>query len=267
MAEPRRDAALAAFKKTFRELAPYKHRYEVFKDFVTMAACSLHNSIDKEPTREEEYLRIIAGYKKPDQEAFGKLLGCLIEAIDPEPRDILGPLYMELEIANKDAGQFFTPPELSELMANLTFVGELSKLDTQPFITAGEPACGAGGMILALIKVMIAQGYNPSQHIWVQCIDVDRMAALMCYTQLSLWNVPAEVIVGNTLSWEIREVWYTPAHHLGLWKYRLRRKTESCDVEASTPEQPTPPPKAGATSSSSKIETPELKPAQLGFDF
>ncbi|MBM1797270.1 N-6 adenine-specific DNA methylase, partial [Sulfitobacter geojensis] len=43
-----RDAAIAAFKKTFRELAPYKHRYEVFKDFVTMAACSLHNSIHKE---------------------------------------------------------------------------------------------------------------------------------------------------------------------------------------------------------------------------
>ncbi|WP_420011059.1 hypothetical protein [Tateyamaria sp.] len=39
----------------------------------------------------------------------------------------------------------------------------------------------------------------------------------------ALWNVPAEVIVGNTLSWDIREVWYTPAHHLGLWKHRLRR--------------------------------------------
>jgi hypothetical protein len=54
-----RDTALAEFKKTFRELAPYKHRYEVFKDSVTMAACSLHNSIWKEPTREEEYLRLI----------------------------------------------------------------------------------------------------------------------------------------------------------------------------------------------------------------
>jgi hypothetical protein len=37
-----RETALAYFKKTFRELAPYKHRYEVFKDFVTMAAYSLH---------------------------------------------------------------------------------------------------------------------------------------------------------------------------------------------------------------------------------
>ncbi|MBM1691599.1 N-6 DNA methylase [Sulfitobacter geojensis] len=265
-----RDAAIAAFKKTFRELAPYKHRYEVFKDFVTMAACSLHNSIHKEPAREEEYLRIIAGYKKPDQEAFPKLMGLLIAALDEEPRDILGPLYMELEIANKDAGQFFTPPELSELMANLIFGDALSRLETQPFITAGEPACGAGGMILALVKVMIAQGYNPSQHLWVQCIDVDRMAALMCYTQLSLWNVPAEIIVGNTLSWDIREVWYTPAHHMGLWKYRLHRIENSTEVEISATEGPVhkaPPPEPSTPLTSRTPEPPAVKPSQLGFDF
>lgn len=269
MAHPGSDTALAAFKKTFRELAPYKHRYEVFRDFVTMAACSLHNSLHKEPTREEEYLRIIAAYKKPDQEAFPKLFGCLIEALDEEPRDILGPLYMELEIANKDAGQFFTPPELSELMANLTFGDELSKLESQPFITAGEPACGAGGMVLALVKVMIGAGHNPADKLWVQCIDVDRLAALMCYIQLSLWNVPAEVIVGNTLSWDIREVWYTPAHHLGLWKYRLRRKDESLEVAGSTTEQPpypSPEPVAAAPTSQ-QTDTPAVKPTQLGFDF
>lgn len=266
MAHPRRDAALAAFKKTFRELAPYKHNYEVFRDFVTMAACSLHNAVHKDPVREEEYLRIIAGYKKPDQMAFPKLLGQLIEALDSEPRDILGPLYMELEIANKDAGQFFTPPELSELMANLTFGDMLGKLETQPFITAGEPACGAGGMILALVKVMIDKGYNPSEHLWVQCIDVDRNAALMCYTQLSLWNVPAEIIVGNTLSWDIREVWYTPAHHLGLWKYRLRRNDENLEVEISAtkrPSQDAPTP----SSPPRQTDSPKIKPSQLGFDF
>jgi type I restriction-modification system DNA methylase subunit len=269
MADPRRDAAIAAFKKTFRELAPYKHRYEVFRDFVTMAACSLHNSVHKDPAREEEYLRIIADYKKSDREAFPKLLGCLIEALDPEPRDILGPLYMGLEIANRDAGQFFTPPELSELVANLTFAGELRKLECQPFITAGEPACGAGGMILSLVKVMIRAGHDPARTLWVQAIDVDRMAALMCYVQLSLWNVPAEVIVGNTLSWDIREVWYTPAHHLGFWKYRLARNAESLEVEQSAPEQPSgqAPEPAVAAPTSRHLDASAVKPSQLGFDF
>ena len=264
-----RDAAFAAFKKTFRELAPYKHRYEVFRDFVTMAATSLHNSLHKDPAREEEYLGIIAGYKKPDQEVFPKLMADLVAALDHEPRDILGPLYMELDIANKDAGQFFTPPELSDLMANLTFGDALSRLETQSFITAGEPACGAGGMILALIKVMIAHGYNPSQHLWVQCIDVDRLAALMCYVQLSLWNVPAEVIVGNTLSWDIREVWYTPAHHMGLWKYRLRRNAESLEVVSSATERRSHHVANAAkpVSTPNRPEPPAVKPSQLGFDF
>lgn len=261
-----RVAAVAAFKKTFRELAPYKHRYEVFRDFVTMAACSLHNSFHKDPAREEEYLRIIGDYKKPDQLAFSKLLGCLVAALDEDPRDILGPLYMELEIANKDAGQFFTPPELSELMANLTFKDELSKLENQPFLTAGEPACGAGGMILALVKVLTSAGYDPAQKLWVQAIDVDRMAALMCYIQLSLWNVPAEVIVGNTLSLEIREVWYTPAHHMGLWKYRLRRKKGSTEVTPD-PKKQTPEPVVTTPVPEEPKPSPVSTSAQLGFDF
>lgn len=187
-------------------------------------------------------------------------------ALDEEPRDILGPLYMELEIANKDAGQYFTPPELSELMAQMTFAQELDKLDTQAFITAGEPAAGTGGMILALVKVMITAGHNPAEKLWVQAIDVDRMAALMCYIQLSLWNVPAEVIVGNTLSWDIREVWYTPAHHLGLWKYRLHRKEGSTEV-APAPKGQAPEPVV--TALASEEPKPELvtTPTQLGFDF
>ncbi len=266
MAKPSRDAALAAFKQTFRQLAPYRHRYEVFRDFVTMAACSLHNSFHKDEAREEEYLRIIGQYKPDDQQAFPKLLAQLVVALDEEPRDILGPLYMELEIANKDAGQFFTPPELSELMARMTFAQELDKLETQPFITAGEPAAGAGGMILALVKVIITAGHNPAENFWVQAIDVDRLAALMCYIQLSLWNVPAEVIVGNTLSWDIREVWYTPAHHLGLWKYRLRRKEDSTEVAPASKDQAAERATTAATATESK-PAPVTMPTQLGFDF
>lgn len=259
MAESSRDAAVAAFKKTFHHLAPYRHRYEVFRDFVTMAACSLHNAIHQDPQREEEYLTIIGQYKPDDQKVFPTLMGLLVEALEPEPRDILGPLYMELEIGNKDTGQFFTPPELSELMARMSFTPELDKLETQPFITVGEPAVGAGGMVLALVKVMTEAGYNPADRLWVQAIDVDRTAALMCYVQLCLWHVPAEVIVGDTLRLDFHEVWYTPAHHLGLWKYRLRRKEGSKEVEPAPAQQAADPvPETPASVST---------PTQLGFDF
>lgn len=236
--------ARAAFIRSFKQLAPYKHRYEVWKDFVTMAACALHNGFFPEQSREDEYLQIIAQYKTDDQETIPTMLANLIVMLEAEPCDVLGPLYMELELANKDAGQFFTPPEISEMMARLTFSDQLAKLDDQPFITMHEPACGAGGMVLALVKVLIEAGHNPAERIWVQCIDVDRLAALMCYIQLTLWHVPAQVIVGNTLSWEHREVWYTPAHHLGFWDNKLaRRDTEtSASKKQVDPEQAPPAP-------------------------
>ena len=155
------------------------------------------------------------------------MLACLIKTLQTEPRDVLGPMYMELEIANKDAGQFFTRPELSELMARVNCDEQLSILNDQPFITLAEPACGAGGMVLAFVKVLIDAGHNPAEKLWVQCNDVDRLAALICYIQLTLWHVPAQVIVGNTLSGKQREVWYTPAHHLGFWDSRLRKRQEA----------------------------------------
>lgn len=231
--------ARAAFLRSFKQLAPYKHRYEVWRDFVTMAACSLHNGFFKDQTREDEYLQIIAAYKPEDQQQFPLLLACLINILQTEPRDVLGPLYMELGIANKDAGQFFTPPELSELMARINCGEQLSALDDQPFITLAEPACGAGGMVLAFVKVLIEAGHNPADKLWVQCIDVDRLAALMCFIQLTLWHVPAQVIVGNTLSGEHREIWYTPAHHLGFWDSRLRKRRNG---EAGHDHEPPAPP-------------------------
>jgi len=241
MANPSQGEAQAAFRKTFRDIARHKHRYDVFRDFVTLAACSLHNALLKEESREQEYLQIIGGYNAPDQQAFPKLLGQLVQILEAEPRDVLGPLYMELEIASKDQGQFFTPPELSELMARMNFGDQLVALKDKPFITLAEPACGAGGMVLACVKVMLAHGMNPAERLWVQCIDVDRTAALMCYIQLTLWNVPAEVIVGNTLSWELREVWYTPAHHQGSFPHKLRCRAEEDDPGASdTPDTPDP---------------------------
>lgn len=153
---------------------------------------------------------------------FGRLLGILVALLDAEPKDILGQLYMSLELGNTNTGQFFTPPEVSELMARITF-GDGTEHANKPFITLCEPACGAGGMVLAFVKVMLEKGWNPVDHVWVQAQDIDRTAALMCYLQLALWHVPAAVVVGNTIAVESREVFYTPAHYLGFWPSKLAR--------------------------------------------
>ncbi|GBQ21633.1 hypothetical protein AA12717_0951 [Gluconacetobacter sacchari DSM 12717] len=49
----------------------------------------------------------------------------------------------------------------------------------------------------------------------VTAIDVDPRAAHMAFVQFSLLHIPATVIVGNSLTLETREYWFTPAHILG----------------------------------------------------
>jgi hypothetical protein len=193
-------------------------------------------------------------------------LAVLVELLEPEPRDILGGLYMELELGNDNTGQFFTPPEISLMMAQMLYGDQLREID-QPFITLSEPACGAGGMVLAFAKVMMSHGYNPAYKLWVQCTDIDRVAALMCYLQLSLWHIPAEVVVGNTLMLEVREVFYTPAHYLNGWDMRLHyQKTK--ELITSTPEP--------SQSQAAEVEKPKptetenkslIKGENLQFDF
>ena len=213
----------AEFIKTFNAIAQHKHRYAVFSDFVIMSAISLHNAVNKIDSLEKEYLEIINQYSESERKEFPKLFACLVGLLDTKPVDVLGALYMELELGNKNTGQFFTPSSISEMMAQINYDTELRELD-KPFITLSEPACGAGGMVLAFANVMISYKHNPAEKLWVQCIDIDRVAALMCYLQLSLWNIPAQVIVGNSLSFELREQYFTPAHYVYGWDAKLRWK-------------------------------------------
>ena len=231
-----RHPAWGQFVNAFNGIARHRHRYEVFRDFVTMAAISLHNAIRKDEKLEAEYLVIVKRYSREEVTEIGGLLTRLVLLMDAEPRDVLGPLYMELELGNTNTGQFFTPHEISELMARITYGEELKTLD-KPFITVSEPACGAGGMVLAFVNVMRSHGHNPAERLWVQAQDIDRTAALMCYLQLSLWHIPAVVIVGNTMAMEAREVFYTPAHYLGPWEYRLRRRDDEESAQEETPSQ------------------------------
>jgi len=125
-------------------------------------------------------------------------------------------------------------------------------------------------MVLAVVKTLIGAGYDPARALWVQAWDIDRLAALMAYVQLSLWNVPAEIVVGNTLSLEVREVWRTPAHHLGFWSSKLAAEPR---LTPTAPEEPVAaaaqraePPRAGETATPSLPADLPANPTQLSFD-
>ena len=75
--------------------------------------------------------------------------------------------------------------------------------------------------MLAKVKCVIDGGFNPAKHLYMEGTDIDRLVALMCYVQLSLWNVPGRVFVGDSLTLKMREMWITPAYVHGAWYRKL----------------------------------------------
>ena len=136
------------FLDLFQTIAIQEHRYKVFRDWVTMAAIALNNSIHKDPDLEEEYLHLIRAYQKDDQLKLTHLLALLVMALEEGIQDVLGNVYMQLDLGSKHVGQFFTPYSVSLAMAKLTFEPPLTQSNLP--ITIHEPACGSGSMILAL---------------------------------------------------------------------------------------------------------------------
>lgn len=248
-----------ALIKLLRDASRRRNLYDVFDDFVTMAAIAVANAVDlrQREAREAEYMRLVGRYERDELLLFPQMLAITTEALEAEARDFLGEVFGELELGNAARGQFFTPSELCRVMASLT-VGSAEELrtlvDQRGYIRVHEPACGAGAMLIAFAEEFAARGFSRSRQLHVVAIDVDRRAALMCYLQLSLLGIPAEIIVGNALTLECREQWFTPVHIIEGWTWRLARTggaasdVEKAEVPAGDePACITAPPSAAAS--------------------
>lgn len=210
------------FVSLFNQTAPNENRWQVFSDFVHMAACSLYNAMHKDEDFEADYMRRVGRYSREDANNMSRLLAEVIEGLEFCPTDFLGQIFMNLELGNARHGQFFTPYHVSHMMAQVTLGDGLSVLTSgeRDFITVSDPACGAGGMIVAMAEAMLEAGFNPQKQMMVYCVDIDPVAAMMCYIQLSLMGIPAIVAIGNSLTVEIKREMATPMFVLGHWHHR-----------------------------------------------
>ena len=199
--------------------------WDVFSDFVEMSAISLSNAVDlnHREEREKRYLQIVKKYNKEELLKFPELLGMLVGKMEEGPADYLGQLFHDLELHNKYKGQFFTPYPLCKMMAKIIITSPDKIIEEKGFITASEPCCGSGAMIIALADVMREGGINYQQQLHVTAVDLDTRCVHMTYLQLSLMHIPAIIVHGNTLSLEEFAHWYTPAHILDLWNFKLKR--------------------------------------------
>lgn len=213
--------------------------WSVWSDFVEMSAIALSNAVDyrQRERREARYLQIVKRYERADVDRFCRALAMATMAMEAAGfADVLGQTFMELELGNKWAGQFFTPYPVCQLMAKMQVGdGMHALIQESGFVTANDPAVGGGAMLIALAEAMQDEGINYQKHLHATAQDIDAKAAHMAYIQLSLLHVPAVVVVGNSLAVEQREVWLTPAHVLGGWTSRLRGRSP-----ANAPPPPDP---------------------------
>lgn len=205
------------------------HRHsEVFDDFLELAFCALakttHAPDSPEATAlEARYMRLVGAREPEYVRAMPELLA-LAEIGLQEPCDFLGVVSGELGALSSQAGQFFTPYEVSSLCARMTLDAEhiSGAIAEKGWVDINEPACGAGGMVLAAADVLAELGFDPATQMRVLAIDVSLTAFRMAYVQLALRGIPATVVHGNTISLESFAEEVTPAmldfrkHHFAL---------------------------------------------------
>ncbi len=195
----------------------------VFEDFCSMAAAAIRNRVDRHghQAREDEYERTRSHYTGAQVDRFAEALAFVTLELDAQPRDVLGETYMQLGIANRDQGQFFTPYSVAQLIASMQVADASAQLLTRPFLTVYDPACGAGAMVIAMVQALAAQGIEYQTKVHVTADDISSIAVHMAYVQLSLLGVPAVVNRRNSLTLEHFDTWPTPAHVLGGWARKL----------------------------------------------
>jgi len=95
-------------------------------------------------------------------------------------------------------------------------------------------------MVIALAHEMRELGINYQQHPHVTAVDVDPKCVHMAYVQFALLHIPAVIVHGNAPSLEECGRWYTPAHILDGWTWKLRREAEGAHEIQGIPETPKP---------------------------
>lgn len=166
--------------------------YEIFADWVKCMALAFANQVIFDQARENEYIETMKRYDESERAKLCEMMAWLTEWADEEYADMLGYIYMHLELGSKRAGQFFTPYHLCRLMA------KFPKYEGNR-ITLNEPSCGAGGNVIATAEAMKNSGINYQKVLRVVCQDIDIKAVHMAYVQLSLYGIPALVYQTDTL--------------------------------------------------------------------
>ena len=211
-------------------------KHQLISDVFECGAITISNmvdSMDKEE-REKRYLQVIKKYQKEEQtliaEIFAMIFALLSSVVYDNGRfyDNLGELFMRCNQGSSSAGQYFTPFQVSAMMARMIIGDEiLEKTQNDGVLTLNDSCCGGGGMMMVALDVLKNKYHvNYTRNCFVLCSDIDLRCVHMTYLQLALAGVPAIVKHQDSLTGETWSIWKTPAF---IFQYSRFCKYENLD--------------------------------------
>lgn len=231
-----RDTHQKNLVKLFDSLCGHQSRWTVWSDFITMAAISVSNVVDRvhADEREKTYMALAEKWDGKELELFGQMLAEIVLGMEDNPdQDFLGELFMLLELSNDHNGQFFTPYNVCKMMSQLVGGDIQAHIDAKGWAGVNDPACGAGALLVAYANSLKDAGINYQTSVLFVAQDIDFIVGCMCYLQLSLMGCAGYVVVANTItepstSYDKRgllprdrgNVWYTPMYFSDVWTLR-----------------------------------------------
>ena len=242
-----RGADARAFIKIFNSICNWNNPWDRWNDMVHLFAIEIANVFDKKSagTRNEQYIRIAKKYTPEEFKGFTDLFNETVMNFEKNPfQDVLGQMYMELDMGSKTHGQCFTPYNVCRMMAECLMDESYirQRLDEQGWISITDCACGGGAMLIAGAERLRELGINYQEKALFIGQDLDETVAMMCYIQMSLLGCPGRVRIGNTLrnpeACDIllgegkANVWYTPMFFSDVWTWRamLRGVRRTADL-------------------------------------
>lgn len=226
--------------KLFNSMIGAHQLWELWEDAMTILALMLSNAIDKRffNQREKEYMNLASKYSDSELQTFLKIFAEIVNQLEADPeQDLLGDLYMSLDLGSHWHGQFFTPYNVCAMMAQAQMPADLSFDNAKP-VSVFDCACGGGALLIAAAheyrKTFSKMGLNAQDYVCLYAQDISHVAVMMCYVQLSLQGYAAKIKLGDSLMNPLVEadngsdIWYTPMWFSDVWIYR--RMIERLDV-------------------------------------
>ncbi|NQV29078.1 MAG: SAM-dependent DNA methyltransferase [Rhodopirellula sp.] len=177
-------------------------RGKAFEDFLHFTTCCLSGGL-----MEEQYMKLVPQYSEGRKgrraidsiaELFGKAISAMEETRD-EVKDVLGDLYAG-GITYGEAGQYYTPQAITDLMADLT-TNDGQDDEAEKRRSVCDPCCGSGRMLMSVAR------HHPHWQFVGQ--DVDLRCVRLCAINMGLRNMYGYVVWGDSLKLEQKLVYRT----------------------------------------------------------